>query len=188
MKQWGVLDRHAVPYRPAGQVVERHNAVVKQSIMVYCHNHRDWDKHLQEIAFAMRTSESTVTGYTPAFRCYERELRTSWTPSPGHRTGERVSAPEYGAELSQALQSALDFARSHQGQMRLLQEEQYNRSRQPIEFAVGDRVLRDCHILSNACKGIFGRLAPRRDGPYVISARVPSTSSKVIQARVATAG
>ncbi|KAL1424883.1 hypothetical protein MTO96_019745 [Rhipicephalus appendiculatus] len=51
MRRWGISDLHAVPYRPAGQVVGRHNTVVgKHGIMAYCDTHRDWDRLLPENA------------------------------------------------------------------------------------------------------------------------------------------
>lgn len=69
---------HTVPYRPAGEMVEHHNATVQQCITGYRRSHCDWDKGLPEVAFAMQTTESVVTGYTPAFLCYGRELVALW--------------------------------------------------------------------------------------------------------------
>lgn len=136
--------------------------------------HRDWDKMLPEVAFAMRTAESVVTGYTPAFLCYGRELRTPWD----HRqqlTCEEVpsSAPHrLAVELDMYLQDALHVAREYQCAARENQARQYNRRRQPTTFKVGDLVLRDTHPLSKASTGFTAKLAPRRTGPFRITAQV----------------
>lgn len=173
LKHWGIAERHTVPYRPAGQTVERHNATVKQAIAAYCGTHRDWDRRLPEVAFAMRTSESVVTGYTPAFLCYGRELRTPWEFRPQEHSKPQPSTSHvFTAELSQHLKDALDFARDHQRKAQETQQRHYNRRRQQCEFAVGDFVLRDSHTLSNASRGITAKLAPRRSGPFAIAARV----------------
>lgn len=62
LQRMRIKDRHTVPSRPSGQLVERHNAADKQCIMAYFTSHRDWDKCNPEIAFAMRTSQSGMTG------------------------------------------------------------------------------------------------------------------------------
>lgn len=171
LRHWGIVDRHTTPYRPSGQLVERHNATVKQAIMAYCEAHRDWDKRLPEIAFAMRTNESVVTGYTPAFLCYGRELRTPWDSTSAQDTDASSSAPHaFAAELDQRLQDALAFARAHQNKAQEIQRRQYNSTRQPGHFAVGDLVLKDLHTLSNASKGIAAKLAHKRSGPFTVTA------------------
>ncbi|KAH6941759.1 hypothetical protein HPB50_023565 [Hyalomma asiaticum] len=105
----------------------------------------------------MRTSESVVTGYTPAYLCFERELLTPSTlfaPLLTPQTcpvSQGPSTHEYREEISKTIQAALDFAQAHQNKMKEVRERQYNQRRQPYEFAV---VLHDCHTLSNANKGI----------------------------------
>lgn len=174
LKHWGIDERHTVPYRPAGQPVERHNATVKQSIVNYCASPRDWDKRLPEVAFAMRTTESVVTGFTPAFLCYGRELRTPWAErqqlSSEHTSPSASHA--LAAELEIYLQDALEMAKQHQDHARELQQRQYNRTRRPFAFRAGDLVLRTAHPLSNARTGFTAKLAPRRLGPFVVTARV----------------
>ncbi|KAL1487125.1 hypothetical protein MTO96_046655 [Rhipicephalus appendiculatus] len=105
LKHWGIKDRHTVPYRPAGQMVERHNGTIKQCLRAYCTNHKDWDRHIPEIGLAMCTVESVVTGYTLALLCYGRELRTAWEPAGDKEDTEPPEAAHHAlaAELRQCL-------------------------------------------------------------------------------------
>lgn len=180
LQHWGIQERHTVPYRPAGQPVERHNATVKQTIVNYCSSHCNWDKRLPEVAFAMRTSESVVTGFTPAFLCYGRELRTPWADRQQISAEISASAPHaLAAELNLYLQDALAMAREHQESAKAEQARHYNKHREPTTYKVGDLVLRDKHTLSNASTGFTAKLAPRRSGPYLITARVGQNNFKL---------
>lgn len=168
LEHWGIRDRHTVPYRPAGQMVERHNGTVKECLRAYCSNHRDWDRHIPEIAFAMRTAESVVTGYTPAFLCYGRELRTPWEQPAAKDDTEpaETASHAFAAEVTRCLQEALEETRGHQQTARQAQKTYYDRHRRPTTVQQGDLVLLDSHTLSDAAKGITAKLAPRRTGPF----------------------
>lgn len=172
MKHLGIRDRHTVPYRPAGQLVERHNATVKQCLMAYCSAHRDWDQHLPEVAFAMRTCESVTTGYSPALLCYGRQLRCPWEQNPGQLPLPISGTPGFVADLTSRLQDAYEFALENQRKAQEQQRRYYNRTRQQSEFQIGDTVLRDLHTLSDASKGVAAKLAPRRSGPFVVVGKV----------------
>lgn len=43
LQHWKITDRHMVPHRPAGQLLERYNGTVKESLGAYCTDHRNWD-------------------------------------------------------------------------------------------------------------------------------------------------
>lgn len=139
LKHWGIDEQHTMPYRPAGQPVEKHNAMVKQTIINYCEPHSDWDKRLPpEVAFAMRTTKSVVTGFTLAFLCYGRELRTPWAQRQ-QLSSEHTppSAPHaLAAELELYLRDALEMATQHQDHTRELQRRQYNRTSRPFAFKI----------------------------------------------------
>lgn len=165
--------QNAIPYRPTGQTVEHHNATVKQGIAAYSGTHRDWDKRLPDVAFAMRTSESVVTGYTSAFLCYGQELRTPWKLHPQeHSETQPSNSHVFSAELSQHLKDALDLARDHQCKAQEAQRLHHNQRRQQCGSAVGDLVLRDWHTLSNASRRITAKLGPRCSGPFAIATPV----------------
>lgn len=174
LKHWGIKDRHTVPYRPAGQMVERHNGTIKQCLRAYCSNHKDWDRHIPEISLAMRTAESVVTGYTPALLCYGRELRTPWEPASDKEDTEPPKAAHHAlaTELQRCLGEALQYARTHQAVAWKVQKSCYDRHRQPTTIKEGDLVLLDSHTLSDAAKGVSAKLAPRRSGPYCVLKRL----------------
>ncbi|KAL1446053.1 hypothetical protein MTO96_028939 [Rhipicephalus appendiculatus] len=131
-------------------MVERHNGTVKECLRAYCTNHKEWDSHIPEIAFALRTAESVVTGFTPAFLCYGRELRTSWEP-PGTKDNVEPPAAAYHAfseEVRQCLAQALEFTHTQQVAAQAKQKAHYDHHRRPVTLKPGDLVLLDSHTLS----------------------------------------
>lgn len=74
MKHLGIKDRHSVPYRPGGQLVERHNVTVKWCLIPYCREDKGWDLRISEVAFATRTCESVTMGHALALMRYGRSL------------------------------------------------------------------------------------------------------------------
>ncbi|CAF4759356.1 unnamed protein product, partial [Rotaria magnacalcarata] len=49
-------------------MTERVNRTLKEQIAIYAQNHSDlWDKEVQKLAFAIRTSINETTGETPAY-------------------------------------------------------------------------------------------------------------------------
>ncbi|KAL1445777.1 hypothetical protein MTO96_036767, partial [Rhipicephalus appendiculatus] len=130
-------------------MVERHNGTVKECLRAYCTNHKEWDSHIPEIAFALRTAESVVTGFTPAFLCYGRELRTSWEP-PGTKDNVEPPAAAYHAfseEVRQCLAQALEFTHTQQVAAQAKQKAHYDHHRRPVTLKPGDLVLLDSHTL-----------------------------------------
>ncbi|KAL1485560.1 hypothetical protein MTO96_031850 [Rhipicephalus appendiculatus] len=83
----------------------RTDGTVKQCIRAYCNEPSNWDQHIPEIAFAMRTAVSAATGYTPALLCYGRELRTLWQPTEDNQDAEPavLSSHAFAAELQSHL-------------------------------------------------------------------------------------
>lgn len=47
------------------------------------------------------------------------------------------------------------------------------------EFSVGDHVLLNSHVLSNAAKATTSKFVPKRDGPYVITEKVSPTTYRI---------
>lgn len=54
LKYPGIKDRHPVPYRPAGRLVERHNTTPKQCLITYCHEHKDWDLRIPDTVYHLK--------------------------------------------------------------------------------------------------------------------------------------
>lgn len=182
LRRWSISERHTVPYRPAGQMVERHNGTVKQCIRAYCNEHKNWDQHIPEIAFAMRTAVSAATGYTPALLCYGRELRTLWQPTEDKQDAEPAvsSSHAFAAELQSHLAEVMNAARQHQQHAWRAQKQHYDQRRRATTLEEGDLVLRETHILSDAARGISSKLAPRRNGPFRICRRIGANTFKLV--------
>jgi transposase InsO family protein len=170
MKQLNIKDRHTVPYRPCGQQVERHNGILKTALKAYCTSHRTWDQHLPAIAFAMRTAVSEVTGYSPAYLAYGRNLQPPWdTQSPPDAANPLpTDAHEYATTLASRLDTAIEWAAKNISKATNRQKAHYDRSRREHDFKVGDLVLRDNHPKSSAVGNFTTSLAHRRNGPYRI--------------------
>lgn len=176
MKAMGIIERHTVPYRPCGQTVERHNATLKQTLMAYCESHRDWDSKLLEVKFALRTAPSVVTGLSPAFLAYGRELRAPWDLNEDDdATVEETNVEavhEYAADLQARLSLAHEFVAKRTEKSHLLDKARYDKGRKDITFDVNDLVWRQQHVLSDASKGIAASLSPKRSGPYRVVRRI----------------
>jgi hypothetical protein len=116
-QRMNIKHRKIVVYRPQGKPTERQNRTIKQSIKAYISSHRDWDKHLSEISFAMRSAPSYTTVYTPAALKFGRELRhptdlSETSNEAGETTHVTNCTPaEYVGALQQRLSEALAIAR-----------------------------------------------------------------------------
>lgn len=70
---------HAPKYAPFTNMVERYNRTIKTSLAIFAReSHRVWDSYLQYVVFALRSSVSEATGYTPAMLTLGRELRSPY--------------------------------------------------------------------------------------------------------------
>ena len=62
-------------YHPQANPTERVNRVVKTMMSAYVKdNHRNWDKNLRELGFALRSAVHKVTGYSTNFLNFGREV------------------------------------------------------------------------------------------------------------------
>lgn len=77
-----LLHRYKIPdinytpkYTPQVNTVERYNKTIIVAVASFVENdHRSWDCNLFKIQFAINSSVNEVTGFTPAFLVYGREL------------------------------------------------------------------------------------------------------------------
>jgi transposase InsO family protein len=95
------------PYNPqANGKVENVNRTVKDMLSGYAHeNQRDWDRFLQVVAHAYRTTVNAATGYSPFRALYGREARQpteEWIEDFA-RQNNLVSMDEYVQRLTVAL-------------------------------------------------------------------------------------
>ncbi|KAF4525817.1 hypothetical protein B566_EDAN009925 [Ephemera danica] len=176
-----IKPRRITPYRPQGNSCEIANKAIKTCIKMYAKYHKDWSKHLSEIAFALRSARHTSTGLTPAMLLFGREMTAPWETELG-RVREVTSYRGYAEELIERLTGAAEIARCNLQRARASAKEKYDAKRRGENFDIGDLVWRDVHCLSDKAKGVAASLMPKRDGPYKITEKIGENVYRLVDA------
>lgn len=160
---------------PQSNPTERVNRNIITMLRAYIgDNHREWDKHLPQIGFALRTSVHEVTGYSPAFLNFGREPTAS---GDGSDFLEKEDIPEvensdgHGDRLRE-LQKIFKDVRQRLGESHQKNSHHYNLRRRPLQFKEGDQVLKRNFNQSNATAYFSAKLTPRFVGPYRIKKKM----------------
>jgi hypothetical protein len=74
--------------------------------------------------------------------------------------------------LQQRLSEATAIARERERAENERQADRYNKGRRQNQFQVGDLVLRETHIPSDADKGVAHLLTPKFEGPYRLAKQI----------------
>lgn len=78
MNEYEIRIRYNANYHPQVNPMERVHRVVKTMLTAYVSDHQqDWDKYLAKVACAIRSAKHEVTGFTPNFVNFGREIRLS---------------------------------------------------------------------------------------------------------------
>lgn len=173
----GIKHRKTTTYHAQSNPTERVNRNVKHMLVAFAEEHRDWDAHISELGFALRTTVNRSTGYAPVSLNLGRELLNPMERILTDRSGAPVvsSAPaEYATKLRARLTEALLNARHNLSTARAQQKAQYDRSHREVRYEVGDFVLRRNHVLSDASKHFAASLAKKWTGPYQVREKVSS--------------
>lgn len=174
-------------YHPEANPVERKNRDLKAQLGIYVRNdHTTWDERLPAIRFAMNSAKCESTGYTAAHLTFGRELRT---PDDTTRDLRAIVAGEtFLPQITPKLLALVDTLRVAQQTQEDRQDrrKQYadQRRREGPEYEPGDLVWVATHPISKQDQHYSAKLAPRRDGPYVVKRRV-GVSSYELQTREA---
>lgn len=186
-----LLKRYKVPklwynarYHPQVNPAERVNRVVTTAIRSLLRgSHKDWDKHLSHIGCALRTANHEVTGYTPAFLNFGREIILSGNDYNSavkedgllvFDRGEKSLVPDEQKDLFKQVRDRL--AKSYERN-----RYHYNLRRRPAELHIGQIVWKRNTTLSNAAKDYCAKFAPKyvkcvvsaKHSPLVYSLRSP---------------
>lgn len=169
-------------YHPETNPVERRNRDLKTQLAILVEdNHATWAEKLPTIRFAMNTAIMSTTGYTPAYLTFGRELRTP--DDVNHDLRELIRNENFIKEITPRLLKMADTlvrAREVQETKEEKRKEIVDLRRQPCpDYLPGDLVLATTHILSKSSQGFTSKLAPRRDGPYVILRRHGPSSFEI---------
>lgn len=168
VRAMGTAHRLTTAYHPQSNQTERVNRTMKTAIRSYVGSkHRDWDRHLGLISFALQTAPHQSTGDSPAFLLYGRDLNT---PLDLTMQPDVEPAPEsleaYKSELSSALRDAYDHVRQCLSSSQDSQKNQYDKRRRHVSFKPGDLVRLRAHPRSDASVGFAAKLALLYKGPY----------------------
>ena len=173
LNEYGIKLIHTPPYFPSANVVERSNRIIKTLIRIYVgKDHRDWDKYLPEFRYAINTATQSTTKVSPAFLNFGRHPRPVKNLRRDLENNQllpvEVSDPELWSERIKKLNYLHDFVIKHLFEAHKTQKNAYDKGRKNIIFKVGDWVLRETKILSNAAKNISAKLVPRYEAPVRI--------------------
>jgi hypothetical protein len=158
-------------YHPEANPVERKNRDIKAQMAIFVQeDHRSWPEALPMIRFAANTARCEVTGRSPAYLTFGRELRF---PDDAERDLRAiVQSDTFVPEITPHLMKLAEVfrqAQAHNEQRRDTQKSRVDQQRRPApDYQPGDPVLVATNPLSNLERGFSAKLAPRRDGPYVI--------------------
>lgn len=151
-------------YTPQVNTVERYNKTIMTAVSSFVHDdHRSWDVNIAKIQFAMNSSVSEVTGYTPAFLVFGRELISCGSHyvdtddqsdiifSPRDEYAENLG---YLRKIFDKVQSTLITAHSRNSN-------NYNLRRKNVEFNIGDVVWKRTYYQSDKNERFAKKLAPK---------------------------
>lgn len=152
-------------YHPQCNFVERVNRTIGAAVRSYVKDHRDWDKEIRKIAFAINTSRHESTGYPPVYLNFGR-----FVPITGKYYGQvqdtediqliPAERDQYFTKLkglSQLFEEVKE--RLHAAYKR--NSTTYNLRRKDLNFKVGEKVWRRNKVLSDASKHFASKLAPK---------------------------
>ncbi|GBN34938.1 Retrovirus-related Pol polyprotein from transposon 412 [Araneus ventricosus] len=153
---FGIRRKFASPYHPQTNLTECVNRTLGRMIASYVENkHGTWDRHLEALGFALRTTVSETTGQTPARLFLGREIALPWDTMVQQDIWTR--AEEYSL-LSDLVKAKVKVAQDRQ-------KRNYDRRRIHQEFHIGDRVWLRLRPLSSADHNQIAKFMPKWRGP-----------------------
>lgn len=171
-------------YHPQTNMTERVNRTLKPLIAIFAQEHpHSWDKEIQKLAFAIRTSVNETTGETPAFLMFGRDPRIPLDviigdaiqgPPPINEEQEQIR--DYKTYLMDKLRVAFNTVREHSEVEKLSQKMKYDKHTTQREFNEGDLVWVATTAAQIGDNSTRGKLQPIYQGPCRIVERLaPST-------------
>lgn len=157
MKEYGVVINYNAVYHPQHNPAERLNRVILSSIRAYNRGDQTyWDAEIPKIACAMRNSAHDSTGFTPYMVNFGKSMNTHGSripitdQVPLTKDAKISRIKDIHKIVNKNLNKAYDkFSRA------------YNLRTRPLNFEVGDIVLRKLHLQSSAPDKFNAKLAPQ---------------------------
>lgn len=151
-------------YTPQVNVVERYNKTIITCLSTFVDNdHRSWDTHIPEVQFAINNSVSEATGFTPSFLVFGRELVTCGSHYLDTDLGDEVLflPRDIYAENLGCLKDVFNTVQAKLWHAHAKNASHYNLRRKPMEFNIGDIVMKRAYVLSDKDKFFSKKLAPK---------------------------
>ncbi|CAF3569536.1 unnamed protein product [Rotaria socialis] len=180
----GIKRKFTANYHPQTSMTERVNRTLKAQIAIYAQNHPGlWDKEIQKLAFAIRTSINETTGETPAYLNFGRDpklpldlLLSSPSPGPPPTTPENKYIRYYRTNLMNNLRIAHHLVREHSEIKKLIQKSNYDKHATNQKFSIGDIVWVRFPAPQINQTTITHKLRPKYQGPCRLAEQLsPST-------------
>lgn len=177
-KQFNVSVKYNIPYNPRSNPTERTNQTIGCMLRAYVDDkQKKWDKYLPELQFALRSSVSSVTGYSPQMLVYGREVDTDGRHHLLTVPEDLQQIPDSEPRANHAcsfrrLQLVQDEVNARLLEAQKRGAHQYNLRRRQPSFQVGDQVLKRNFVKSDKTKGFSKKLAEKWTGPFKIKQKI----------------
>lgn len=165
-------------YTPQVNTVERYNKTIITSVSTFVENdHRSWDVNIQKIQFALNSAVNEVTGFTPSFLVFGRELIIDGSHYiDADLEGHIIFTPRDSyAENLGALQMIFDRVQLALMKSHSRNSTKYNLRRKNVEFNVGDIIWKRTFYQSDKDSKFSKKLAPK-----YVKCRIIGKKSKLV--------
>ena len=154
-------------------MTERVNRTWKPIMAIFAQSRpKSWDKEIQKVTFAVRTSINETTGEIPAFMMFGRNPKLPLglmvgepVSSPPSRTMKIAEIDEYKENLIHNLRYTYEIVREHSEIEKLRRKMKYDQHTSQRQFGIGDLVSvanTSPHIGESS---ISRKLQPKYQGP-----------------------
>ncbi len=185
----GTKPKYTTPYHPQTNMTERVNRNVVTHLRTFVEAHTDWDARLKELGFALNSAVHESTGLAPCEIMLGRPLEYPWKLDDAQVADLVLPNDEYLKDFFRNLTARLAkvyiFVKENQAKASAKQKRNFDRKRRKQTYEVGDMVLRNRHVLSDASKQFSAKLARLREGPYKV---IKVLSDVVVQLADETTG
>lgn len=178
MQTYSVKPSYVSNYHPQANPTERVNRIIKTLLISYVSdNHRNWDIVLPSVGCAIRTAKHEVTGLSPFFVNFGREMLLSGKDHLRKFAGDKPLLVTEKDEASyryrsEALDRVFQDIRLRLQQAYEKSKSRYDLRRRVVEFLPNQVVWRKNFVLSDASKYFSAKLADKFVGPYLIHKKV----------------
>lgn len=183
LKTYQVRSSYTSFYMPRSNPIERVNRILKTMLVSYVSgNQRKWDLILPKVTCAIRTAKHEVTGHTPYFINFGREMHISGIRGNPVQNPETDVPAEIDRDPEVLAQRTAGFAELYAEVRKRLQKAyeqsktRYDLRRRKEEFQLEQLVWKRNFVLSDASRYFSSKLAPKYVGPYLVHQRLGTDS------------